>query len=78
MLCDGEQCDKGHLGGTEGTTTIFLLPGEHIPSASSALCLQITSPVLASLLGPKKRTGKKSISSSTLENYEKKSKIRYS
>ena len=28
------------------------LPGEQIPSASRALCLQITSPVLASLLGP--------------------------
>lgn len=37
----------------------FQLPGEHIPSASSALCLQITSPVLASLLGPKTITGEK-------------------
>ena len=34
-------------------TSLYVdLPGEQIPSASRALCLQITSPVLASLLGP--------------------------
>ena len=52
------------------------VPGEHIPSASSALCLQITSPVLASLLGPKRITEK---STQVYQHWKitEKRKIRY-
>jgi len=68
MLQKRELSTEGYKPAWLKEVLLIQLPGEHIPSASSALCLQITSPVIASLLGPKRIKGKKSICSSIVKS----------